>query len=170
MRALEKLEDEVALLVTSWLSSFATTQLRAGTRACRRLFLRNIAVATSDHLFLEQVVRPEGHCISLVEHPHFNRHSPLRCWRLRLHDVADVPGARLPEALRETRLRAGGRREPWKRAGVRRHQPQERQRKRLGGRRRQRLRAGVRRRQPQERQRRRLVGHLARWRRTRVRR
>ena len=90
---------DLASLLTSWLSSFATTHLRAASRACQTLFSRNSAVATTDYLFLEQVAPPDlpgltsivnepqanplTLTLTLIE-PQANPHSPLRCWRIAL--------------------------------------------------------------------------------------
>ena len=85
-RGLEALDNDVALLVTSWLSSFVTTHLRAASCACRKSFSRNCAATTtttSDYLFLEQAAPPNlPGSWSLVEQPHLNPLSPLRCWRM----------------------------------------------------------------------------------------
>ena len=45
--AFQHLNSDLASMVTSWLSSFATTHLRAASRACQEIFSRNCPYATT---------------------------------------------------------------------------------------------------------------------------
>ena len=103
--ALEAVDGDCGLMLTSWLSSFDTTHLRAASRACRKIFLRNCPVAfTKKYLFLEQAAPPDlpsrfsiidRLLPSPIERPRANPYSPLRCWRLHLNNVArDLVGLR----------------------------------------------------------------------------
>ena len=90
--AFQNLESGVALIMTSWLSSFETTHLRAASRACKSRFTRNCAVA-AQYIFLEQVARPELACV-VVEHPQANPNSPLKCWRIDLNEYSSLQFSR----------------------------------------------------------------------------
>ena len=75
----EVVDPEIALVITSWLTSFATTWLRSASRGCRELFLRNVPAASSGYLYLESRESPV--CLEALEN--LNMHSPLKCWRLK---------------------------------------------------------------------------------------
>ena len=86
---MERLDDELGLGVTSYLTSFDTTKRRACSRAHARQFQRNVPPNTTTTLFFE--VRddlPWGHDFFVV-HATANPYSPLRCWQLTMR-YADI--------------------------------------------------------------------------------
>lgn len=78
----EALDRNLALVVTSFLRSPQTTLLRASSRRCRGLFVRNCRADNSTTMYVEEgtgvLVEPDDEC--LAEIPKANVHSPLRCW------------------------------------------------------------------------------------------
>ena len=87
MLLLRKLDHDLLLLTTSWLTSRETTCLRATSQGSRQLVLRNIPLSTADIAYCEAVTRPEVKYCSVSLGPHFNRFSPLRCWQFTWADV-----------------------------------------------------------------------------------
>ena len=55
-----------------------------------QLIVRNIPVSTDEVAYCEAVVLPKVDYIKepLEEHGHFNRFSPLRCWKFRWSDIS----------------------------------------------------------------------------------
>jgi len=91
------LDEELALLVTSWLTFAQTTWLRAACRSCEELFVRNCPAATTQFVFLESVEPPEllidaddSFEEGLRETPRQNRHAS-RCWRLPISRAKELP-------------------------------------------------------------------------------
>jgi len=98
---MERLDGDVAWLVSSFLGSVETTWCRASCRGCARTFERNCPSATSEYLYVESAERPfltncsthatfdvafdrNAHVVFMEEVPRRNAFSPLRCWELRL--------------------------------------------------------------------------------------
>jgi len=79
---LNVLETEaISLWITSWLSSFATSSLRATARDSARLVRRHLPVATNDVMYFEG----EGPDVpDLRMDEGMNPYSPLRAWSLPL--------------------------------------------------------------------------------------
>ena len=85
--AFQTLNSDLSLIITSWLSSYVTTHLRAASRACKMIFSRNCPSATTtNYVILEHVAVPWlRHRFEL---PRLNPHSPLRRWRIHLSEAA----------------------------------------------------------------------------------
>ena len=83
-RLMEMVSEDVGLQVSSWLTSYATTELRAVSKGCRRIFKRNASPTTLSGVTLEALTPPLSKC---TEAPTWNPLSPLRAWRLELRDV-----------------------------------------------------------------------------------
>ena len=79
---------EIALLVTSWLSSYSTTWLRAASRGCEEVFVRNVPGATVQWIYLEALDVPD--LAKCEESPQLNPYSPLRCFRLNIDDTLSL--------------------------------------------------------------------------------
>jgi len=88
---LRKLDADLFLLTTSWLTSSEATWLRSTSQTSCRLVVRNIPVSTADFAYCEAVALPDVAYVPvwwpLEQHPHFNCFSPLRCWRFRWANI-----------------------------------------------------------------------------------
>ena len=82
---LRKLDADLFLLTTSWLTSSEVTWLRSTSQTSCQLVVRNIPVSTDEVAYCEALAPPDVAYLlmPLKEHPHFNRFSPLRCWQFR---------------------------------------------------------------------------------------
>mmetsp|Transcript_2430 Transcript_2430/g.7241 ORF Transcript_2430/g.7241 Transcript_2430/m.7241 type:complete len:345 (+) Transcript_2430:151-1185(+) len=103
---LEGLED-LSFVLTSSLKSFETSNLRAASTACRRLYVRNAPPNTVEFIYVESQTDPSDAFSTVVsEQPHSNLLSPLRCWRveLRSEEVVFVDGE-VVKAARDGRIR-----------------------------------------------------------------
>ena len=86
------LDPALLLLLTSWLWSAETSNLRAASRECLALFLRNVPAPTREVFYRESVVEPPGFRLDRPEEgaeegPHVNSLSPARCWPIPLSRV-----------------------------------------------------------------------------------
>mmetsp|Transcript_4654 Transcript_4654/g.14537 ORF Transcript_4654/g.14537 Transcript_4654/m.14537 type:complete len:234 (+) Transcript_4654:40-741(+) len=83
---LETLDPNLALRTTSWLYSTATTKLRAASRTCKALFVRNSPVSREGFVFFELLETDDDSDLSrlrvLLRVPKANPESPLLAWRL----------------------------------------------------------------------------------------
>ena len=87
----QSLDENLALIALSYLTSASTSCLRASSKCCLELFVLNCPPSTNNDIeMFECIERPEHlECEFLEECPHANPLSPLRCWSFRLKEVCD---------------------------------------------------------------------------------
>ena len=90
---LTRLDVELNWVVTSWLWSPETSNLRAASTECRDLFARNVPAPTRGLFYRESLEPPKVYRVEA--RPPSNPHSPLRCWPVRFERVRallPIPG------------------------------------------------------------------------------
>jgi len=100
LASVESVESDVAFTIAAFLWSVATSRLRAASRACKAVYVRNCACSTDDVVVIETVDQPHP---SFVELPHYNSESPLKSWGLPLSSAPDALRSCEAGALRRNR-------------------------------------------------------------------
>jgi len=76
---------ELATIMTGYLSSFSTTNLRAAGRSCKQSFVRHCPVATERFVFFEAPPTYFGAVERVLGR---NKNSPLECFRFEVNMAA----------------------------------------------------------------------------------
>ena len=80
--------EELANIMTGYLSSFSTTNLRAAGRSCKQSFVRHCPVATERFVFFEAPPTYFGAVERVLGR---NKNSPLECFRFEVNMIAYYP-------------------------------------------------------------------------------
>ena len=83
-------DEELSWVLTSWLWSVETSNLRTASRECLGLFVRNVPAPTQDLFYRESLEAPKV-CRCEAQR-NKNKQSPLKCWPMRYDEVRNLIG------------------------------------------------------------------------------